>query len=89
VVHGSSVGIDALVHRLRDWVDDDGAVQFRDDIYGHDARQERILPASPIPGSMQVAPQGARPEAYAAPASARQIADARGRDNGAPSPAWP
>jgi murein L,D-transpeptidase YcbB/YkuD len=71
------------------WVDDDGTVQFRDDIYGHDARQERILPASPIPGSMQVAQQGARPEAYAAPASARQIADARGRDNGAPSPAWP
>jgi hypothetical protein len=40
-------------------VDDDGAVQFRDDIYGHDARQERILPARPIPGSMQVAQQGA------------------------------
>jgi L,D-transpeptidase YcbB len=36
------------------WVDDDGTVEFRDDIYGHDARQERILPASPIPGAIQV-----------------------------------
>jgi len=36
------------------WVDDDGTVEFRDDIYGHDARQERILPATPIPGAIQV-----------------------------------
>jgi L,D-transpeptidase YcbB len=42
------------------WVDDDGTVEFRDDIYGHDARQERVLPASPVPGSMQVAQEGTR-----------------------------
>jgi murein L,D-transpeptidase YcbB/YkuD len=41
------------------WVDDDGTVEFRDDIYGHDARQERVLPASPVPG-IQVAQQGTR-----------------------------
>ena len=41
------------------WVDDDGTVQFREDVYGHDARQERVLPASPIPGSVQVAQQAA------------------------------
>jgi murein L,D-transpeptidase YcbB/YkuD len=40
------------------WVDDDGTVEFRDDVYGHDARQERILPASPIPGAIQVAREG-------------------------------
>jgi murein L,D-transpeptidase YcbB/YkuD len=40
------------------WVDDDGTVEFRDDIYGHDERQERVLPASPIPGAIQVAQQG-------------------------------
>ena len=45
------------------WVDDDGTVEFRDDIYGHDARQERVLPASPIPGSMKVAEQGTRRKA--------------------------
>jgi murein L,D-transpeptidase YcbB/YkuD len=45
------------------WVDDDGTVQFREDVYGHDARQERILPASPIPGSIQVAQQATRRQA--------------------------
>jgi murein L,D-transpeptidase YcbB/YkuD len=41
------------------WVDDDGTVEFREDVYGHDARQERVLPASPIPASVQVAQQAA------------------------------
>jgi murein L,D-transpeptidase YcbB/YkuD len=45
------------------WVQDDGTVEFREDIYGHDARQEQVLPASPIPGSMRVAEQGTRPQA--------------------------
>jgi murein L,D-transpeptidase YcbB/YkuD len=45
------------------WVDDDGTVEFRDDIYGHDARQDRVLPASPIPRSIQVAQQGTRRQA--------------------------
>jgi murein L,D-transpeptidase YcbB/YkuD len=45
------------------WVDDDGTVEFREDVYGHDARQERVLPASPIPGSIQVAQQAARRQA--------------------------
>jgi murein L,D-transpeptidase YcbB/YkuD len=45
------------------WVDDDGTAEFRDDIYGHDARQERVLPASPIPRSIQVAQQGTRRQA--------------------------
>jgi murein L,D-transpeptidase YcbB/YkuD len=31
------------------WVDGQGALQFRDDVYGHDASQERILPPSPVP----------------------------------------
>jgi len=39
------------------WVDDDGAVEFREDVYGHDARQEKVIPASPIPGALQVAQQ--------------------------------
>jgi murein L,D-transpeptidase YcbB/YkuD len=43
------------------WVDDDGTVEFREDVYGHDARQEKLIPASPIPGALQVAQQaGAR-----------------------------
>ena len=41
------------------WVDDDGTVEFREDVYGHDARQERVLPASPVPPSVQVAQQAA------------------------------
>jgi murein L,D-transpeptidase YcbB/YkuD len=41
------------------WVDDDGTVEFREDVYGHDARQEKVLPASPIP-SIQVAQQATR-----------------------------
>jgi murein L,D-transpeptidase YcbB/YkuD len=41
------------------WVDDDGTVEFREDVYGHDARQERVLPASPVP-SIQVAQQATR-----------------------------
>jgi murein L,D-transpeptidase YcbB/YkuD len=31
------------------WADDDGTVQFRDDLYGHDARQDGVVPASPSP----------------------------------------
>lgn len=36
------------------WVEDDGSVAFRDDIYGHDARQEQMIPATP-PGGVQLA----------------------------------
>jgi len=32
-------------------------VEFREDVYGHDARQEKIIPASPIPGALRVAQQ--------------------------------
>jgi len=39
------------------WVDDDGTVEFREDVYGHDARQEKMIPASPIPGALRVAQQ--------------------------------
>ncbi|HEU0094767.1 MAG TPA: L,D-transpeptidase family protein [Vicinamibacteria bacterium] len=53
------------------WVDEDGTVEFRDDIYGHDARQERILPASPIPGAIQVAQEHPGREARATPESVR------------------
>ncbi|HET7746977.1 MAG TPA: hypothetical protein VFM29_06725, partial [Vicinamibacteria bacterium] len=31
------------------WVDDDGTVRFAEDVYGHDARQARLIPASPRP----------------------------------------
>jgi murein L,D-transpeptidase YcbB/YkuD len=31
------------------WVEPDGRVGFRDDVYGHDARQLKLLPASPAP----------------------------------------
>jgi len=58
-------------------VRDDGTVDFYDDIYGHDATQERILPASPLPGGVQVAQQAARPEASAALPAHRQVADNR------------
>jgi murein L,D-transpeptidase YcbB/YkuD len=33
------------------WVDDDGTVRYADDVYGHDARQERVIPVSPPPGA--------------------------------------
>ena len=39
------------------WVDDDGTVEFREDVYGHDARQEKVIPASPVPGAFRVAQQ--------------------------------
>jgi murein L,D-transpeptidase YcbB/YkuD len=58
------------------WVDDDGTVEFRDDVYGHDAKQEQILPATPVPG-VQLAAQPARPSAQAAAKSRRQVADVR------------
>lgn len=57
------------------WVDEDGTVQFRDDVYGHDAQQERILPA--VPGGIQVAEQGARPQASRPSPAPRHVADAR------------
>jgi len=41
------------------WVDDDGTVEFREDVYGHDARQEKVIPASPLPGAVRVARQAA------------------------------
>jgi murein L,D-transpeptidase YcbB/YkuD len=59
------------------WVDDDGAVQFRDDVYGHDAQQQRILPGHPVPSGVQVAEQGVRPQAALARAEVRHVADAR------------
>jgi murein L,D-transpeptidase YcbB/YkuD len=31
------------------WVDGDGTVQFREDVYGHDASQGHVIPASPAP----------------------------------------
>jgi L,D-transpeptidase YcbB len=58
------------------WVDDDGTVEFREDVYGHDERQERILPASPAPG-VQVADHGTRDQARAARPSSLRMADAR------------
>ena len=53
------------------WVDEDGTVEFRDDVYGHDARQERILPASPIPGAIQGGQPRPGREARATPESVR------------------
>jgi murein L,D-transpeptidase YcbB/YkuD len=41
------------------WVDDDGTVEFREDVYGHDARQEKLIPANPAPGAFRVAQQAA------------------------------
>jgi murein L,D-transpeptidase YcbB/YkuD len=45
------------------WVDDDGTVEFREDVYGHDGRQENVVPASPIPGATRIAQQAARGQA--------------------------
>jgi murein L,D-transpeptidase YcbB/YkuD len=58
------------------WVAEDGTVEFRDDLYGHDAQQERIFPSSPVPASIRVAEQGARPRA-SLPSAERHVADAR------------
>ena len=55
------------------WVEDDGTVAFRDDIYGHDARQEQLIPATGAPG-VQVAASGAP---AVRPAPAAKVADAR------------
>jgi murein L,D-transpeptidase YcbB/YkuD len=35
------------------WVDPDGTVRFAEDVYGHDATQERLLPPSPPPAPPQ------------------------------------
>jgi L,D-transpeptidase YcbB len=59
------------------WVDEDGTVQFRDDVYGHDAQQERILPASPMPAGIRVADQNARPQASMPRLDGQHVADAR------------
>jgi murein L,D-transpeptidase YcbB/YkuD len=58
------------------WVDDDGTVEFRDDVYGHDAQQEKVLPAPP-PAGVQVAEQGVRPQAALPRTEVRHVADAR------------
>jgi len=54
------------------WVEDDGTASFRDDIYGHDARQEQILPGGPAP-AVQVAGTSSAP---IRPAAATKMADA-------------
>ncbi len=33
------------------WADADGTLRFAEDVYGHDARQERLLPPSPRPAA--------------------------------------
>ena len=60
------------------WVDDDGTVEFRGDIYGHDARQEQI--AVPAPGALQAAQQEGRTHARL-PSSAPVVADAAAPSN--------
>ena len=50
--------------------------QFREDLYGHDAQQDRILPASPVPG-VRVAAEGVRPRASAPRSDLRHVADTR------------
>jgi murein L,D-transpeptidase YcbB/YkuD len=35
------------------WVDPDGALRFAEDVYGHDATQDRLLPPSPPPAAPQ------------------------------------
>ena len=37
------------------WVEADGTLRFADDLYGHDAAQERLLPPSPAPAAVRVA----------------------------------
>jgi hypothetical protein len=73
-IHGDLTGRkspDAPVLYETVWVDEDGTIEFREDIYGHDARQERILPASPIPGAIQVAQEHPGREARATPEPVR------------------
>jgi len=60
------------------WVNDDGTAEFRDDIYGHDARQEQLVPATPLPAGTRIAQQAAPPAVAApTPAAVRQVADVR------------
>jgi hypothetical protein len=37
------------------WVDPDGRISFRDDVYGHDARQMKLLPPSAPPAPLVAA----------------------------------
>jgi L,D-transpeptidase YcbB len=57
------------------WVEDDGTVDFRDDIYGHDARQEQLIPRAGAPAVQVAANAPAGAPAGRAPAA--KVADAR------------
>jgi murein L,D-transpeptidase YcbB/YkuD len=59
------------------WANDDGTVEFRDDVYGHDAQQLRVLHAPSVPSGVQVAEQRPRREAALAEGAVRHVADAR------------
>ena len=55
------------------WVDDRGGLHFRDDVYGYDAKQTRILQASQLRR-----PDGAKPRPRPRPAGAETFAKAEG-----------
>jgi murein L,D-transpeptidase YcbB/YkuD len=55
------------------WVDDRGGLHFRDDVYGYDAKQTRILQAS-----QSRRPDGAKPRPRPGPAGAETFAKAEG-----------